>query len=489
MAVSLVLLVASAAVLVSGQFGQIPAPSPHAGCTESSFSIPSWLVQNVKYTDANVAFDVQNRANNYTASLTCQTKESGWNACSIQGTPSSNLTLEASVQVSESSATFQLNQTWTCSDRGKSLTFTAVGNNSAALNYTSPLLVKGSLISPVAITPAYADGPKGHDSPGCTAKSEKPSWVLSLIHFTDEPGDGASTVPFQNFNLIVTNPATGYEASCMPGGSLGGTPDLSRLVCAGDEFQSSRVGLHPIITQASFDPATSVFTLNQTWFCDDTDAAKPLQINAAGSIALPLKCTTEEVDNRTNKYCTVDGAVTLTGKLGTVVTLPPYSLEDPTPQSRGDGCTLTSIFHPAWQFSDFEVHDANTSSASVTFEMILDAENRGFQYPIPIYQGKPLDGGFYQCDIGADGGNDLPLWPYQCSFKYTADKKELVLNADWACQDLDEAHPVHFSGVTTTIINSTLTCETVDGQSRCATADPGYSWVAEISNVTWGKLE
>jgi hypothetical protein len=154
------------------------------------------------------------------------------------------------------------------------LTFNAAGNNSAALNYTSPILVKGTLYSPVAITPTYADGPKGHDSPGCTAQSEKPSWVLSLIHFTDEPGD-ASTAPFQNFNLIVTNPATGYQASCMPGGSFGDTPNLSGLVCAGDEFQSVRVGLHPITTQASFDPATSAFTLNQTWFCDDTDAAKP----------------------------------------------------------------------------------------------------------------------------------------------------------------------------------------------------------------------
>ena len=155
------------------------------------------------------------------------------------------------------------------------MTFTAVGSNSAASNYTSPLLVKGSLTSSVTITPAYPEGPTGHDSPGCTARSEKPSWTLSSVHYTDEPGDGNGTLPFQNFNVIVTNPANGYQASCMPGGSFGGPPSLTRLTCAGYEFQSSLVGQYPILTTASFDPATATFSLNQTWFCDDTDAAKP----------------------------------------------------------------------------------------------------------------------------------------------------------------------------------------------------------------------
>lgn len=157
-----------------------------------------------------------------------------------------------------------------------SLTFTAQGNASAAQNYTSPLLVRGSLTSPVAITPEYPDGPTGHNSPGCTAKSEKPSWILTAIHYTDEPGDGVTSTPFKNFNAIVTNPANGYQASCIPGGGNFGDPNnLSRLTCAGVEFQSSSVGSYPISTTASFDPETLAFSVNQTWFCDDTDAAKP----------------------------------------------------------------------------------------------------------------------------------------------------------------------------------------------------------------------
>lgn len=153
------------------------------------------------------------------------------------------------------------------------MTFTATGSNSATLNTTSPVLVKGSLLAPVAVTPAYAEGPKGHDLPGCTAKSAQPSWVLSAIHLDYEPGDSA--YPEQNFHLLLTNPANGYQASCLPPGSLGGASNLSQLTCAGEEFQSSFSGHHVITTQASFDPSTFVFALNQTWFCDDTDAAKP----------------------------------------------------------------------------------------------------------------------------------------------------------------------------------------------------------------------
>ncbi len=155
------------------------------------------------------------------------------------------------------------------------MTFTASGNSTAALTYTSPLLIRGSLTSPVAITPAYADGATGHDSPGCTSRAAKPSWVLSSVQYTDEPADGVTATPFRNFNVIVTNQANGYQASCMPGGGFAGVGDVSRLTCAGYEFQSFNVGKYPISTDASYDAATSTFSLNQTWFCDDVDAAKP----------------------------------------------------------------------------------------------------------------------------------------------------------------------------------------------------------------------
>jgi hypothetical protein len=137
----------------------------------------------------------------------------------------------------------------------------------------------------------------------------------------------------------------------------------------------------------------------------------------------------------------------LPGKLGATTTLRPYALEDPAPgwaatPPRGDGCTLTSIFKPQWRFSSFRL-----DGGVVSFEIILAAGDIGFQYPIPVYQGAAVEGeeGWYQCEVGADGGNGLPLWPYQCKFKYGGGEEgsggELVLEADWACKDLDREHP------------------------------------------------
>ncbi len=52
---------------------------------------------------------------------------------------------------------------------------------------------------------------------------------------------------------------------------------------------------------------------------------------------------------------------------------------------------------------------------------------------------------------------------------------------------LTMSNRVKFSGITTTSVDSTLACETVDGESRCTTTDPGYTWSASIANVTWAK--
>ncbi|KAK4248889.1 hypothetical protein C7999DRAFT_39887 [Corynascus novoguineensis] len=491
MAMRFFLIAASAAVLASAQ----APPSNSSECTAKSFSLPSWLIEDVKYDDGAVSFDVSNRAIDFAESLVCKTKETGLSACSIQGKRWANNTLEASVETNSESTTFYLKQSWTCNDRGKTLIFTAAGNSSAAIDYDAPVLIKGSLTSPVTITPAYPAGPRGHDSPGCTSKSETPSWTLSAVYFTDKPGDGNNSLPFQNFNLLVTNPANGYQASCMPRGSVGGQPDLSSLSCAGYEFQGT-VGQYSIVTAAGFDPDTYAFTLNQTWYCDDTDAARPLQITASGTTTLPLTCTTSPgPNNRTSRYCTIErSSLPLDGNLATVTTLRPYALEEPIPPTR-DGCTLTSIFNPRWEFSHFQTTTSgdetedDSTSGTVSFEVILAAEDRGFQYPIPIYQGEALEGeeeGWYECDIGADGGNGLPLWPYKCSFRYDAEGQGLELKADWACRDLDRENPINFSGVTTTSVDTTLTCETTaSGQSRCTTDDPGYIWVAPITDVTW----
>jgi hypothetical protein len=111
MAVHLFLLAASAAVLASAQ-----GVSP--GCTANSFSYPSWLIRDVKYTTQNVTFSLSNRVTDYKANLACQFTKPGLNACAIQGTPAANDTRQVSV-LAKDSGLFVVKQSWECNDRGK----------------------------------------------------------------------------------------------------------------------------------------------------------------------------------------------------------------------------------------------------------------------------------------------------------------------------------------------------------------------------------
>ena len=114
MAVRHLLLAAAAAALASAQ----GPGATSSGCTAKSFAIPSWLIQDVKYAGADVSFSIANRATNYTATLACQGKTAGWNACVVQG-GAANEPLEASVLVGEKSTAFSVKQTWSCNDREK----------------------------------------------------------------------------------------------------------------------------------------------------------------------------------------------------------------------------------------------------------------------------------------------------------------------------------------------------------------------------------
>jgi hypothetical protein len=95
-----------------------------AGCTSSSFTTPSWLVENfASQTSGNLtvtSFHALNRATNTSLELRCQTSPSnataGWQSCSSGNKTASNLPLVASFQADQSTAWFLFNETWNCSD-------------------------------------------------------------------------------------------------------------------------------------------------------------------------------------------------------------------------------------------------------------------------------------------------------------------------------------------------------------------------------------
>ncbi|CAK7208775.1 hypothetical protein SBRCBS47491_000209 [Sporothrix bragantina] len=508
------------------------AAGPVLGCTTSSFSVPSWFVHNLTFdtSDSSLIFSVVNRATNYTAILGCakatvtpSTPDNMYAHCDIlttDGTFTTNATamadssLLALVRVSnKNSANILLSQNWTCNDRNltQPIKFSAAGNNSVALqcaggNSTectavdAPLLVRGNLVSPVHIHPEYAEGPIGHSKAGCSAAATAPpSWSLQSVYYLNQTGDnGATAISSQTLMLQVINHAIGYQAGCT--GFL--SDDLSSkpvsFTCSGQGYDFVGKDRYHIQTQALFEPATFRFTVNQTWYCDDVDAGKPISITASGSVVMPLNCTSVATGtaaapgNKTTCLSTSD-IVVKAEKAGTVTHLPPYSVTDPLPTP--DGCTVSSIVNPTWTLSSFEidsgagnktVNSSNTSATDITavgFDLQFTTGTNENTYPVSVYQGPAVDGKpqWFKCKFGP---GEEQLAPLDCSYTYNATSKQLTLAADWICNDLDRENPIQFSGTTTTVVSKALSCSTASGQTQCLSAETD-SWLAPIANVTW----
>jgi len=155
-----------------------------------------------------------------------------------------------------------------------------------------------------------------------------------------------------------------------------------------------------------------------------------------------VKSDTNDTYTTTKTSCINRGDVTLAAQQLSNTSLAPYSIVDPT--LGPDGCTISSIYRPAWRFSAFEIDSDQTNTSSLYFEIILVTGSPGFQFPISITQDTtPLAGdpSWYSCVLGASGDTGPPLFPTACNFKFEAATKKLTLKADWSCAELDADHP------------------------------------------------
>ncbi|KAK3389881.1 hypothetical protein B0H63DRAFT_428441 [Podospora didyma] len=495
--------VALGAVLVSATAVHAQA---NANCTTNSFTVPSWYVEEFKKggPGSDVTFELLNRATNVSVELQCDAQDT-WSNCTTVG--SSDPFLQASVLVKSATASVQVQQSWSCSDRDatKPLEFTASGSatiplvaGGAGQKSANPIdLIKASLHAPVSITPAYADGPTGHSNPGCASKT--PTWTLGTVIFLNETGDGDKATESQSIQFQVTNVATGQVAGCLMYFAAGAEDPAVHMTCGG-EFDLRRRSRYNVVTEAVFYPRSWRFSISQTWFCDDADAARPVSISATGNATLALNCTK---DSTTTTACQA-ASITVAGNVVSEQALPPYSIEDPLPAP--DGCTISSIVAPSWTLSNFEVdkNEANTTgghdhghtrrdidngpSASISFNMKLNTKAVNYDYPVFVNHNdvQLADAeAWYPCSFGP---GEVPIAPKSCSFQYKEATSTLTIKVDWVCIDIDEAHPVQFSGTATTTVPK-LDCVSQSSGVQICTAGDDYSWEAQVANVTWKAAE
>ena len=268
-------------------------PSPE-GCTTNSFTFPSWFVQNFTASPSkfHTQYTLVNRATNYTLYVECYHKE-GY--CLASG-PRYGMSFGGEVELKATTAILNVSEWWYCNDRMTAqpytvhqsvrqvydgLKFEASGSATVPLvcdgdtcKSSNPVdLVKGSLSNPVAITPAYAEGPPGHKNPGCGALSKTPKWTLGTVIFINETGDGSSAIQSQSIQFQVTNEATGHVVGCLNYFLAGpGEDPRIQINCGGGADRKSRYNIQ---TDAVFYPTSWKFEINETWYCDDVDSAKP----------------------------------------------------------------------------------------------------------------------------------------------------------------------------------------------------------------------
>lgn len=465
------------------------------GCTTNSFSIPSWWLSNLKIEKDVLTFDLVNRANNATTNASCVAYSTGSSNCSLPNAAEwSGEPDPVKIQVVDNKATVTLQQTWQCNDRSR-LYFVAEGNATLPLNCTNTsctaanpqTLIRGSLTTPIYVTPEYSEGPPGHANAGCLAAASSPSWSVSRIDVRELSGAGLDPNDYRTVEALIVNDFNGYTASCFLNDAATGA-----LNCAGVEFQGNPGERYRITTSATWNKEKNEFQVSQTWFCDDADAAKPVSVSASGSQIIELNCVDrslewEGIPEGHRRICESEGTATVNGTLTSSTPLPPYSLTDPVLQA--DSCTVASILDPKWTFSNFRILTSNNASA-VAFNVILSAPRRGFANPIEITQDLSAadpnaDEGFYPCVIAEPDFSVTPLWPTYCEVRYLKVEKRLTMRAEWNCSDLDGKRPTHFLGNVDTVVNSGFVCESVEGGEECTTENPGLSWTVGMTGVQW----
>ncbi|KAK4155377.1 hypothetical protein C8A00DRAFT_42011 [Chaetomidium leptoderma] len=478
-----------------------------AGCTSNSFTTPSWLVNNFASQSMPeltvVDFYALNRATNVSLEVRCSwvnATTTGWQTCSAGNRTSTEHPFVASVQADNSTAWFRFNETWTCSDEApsKPITFTAVGNSSVPLSCstngvtscksTKPLLVKAALLSPVKITPAYVNGPMGHDTKGCV--SSTPAWEVAASQINLRKDEGS--LQSGNAFVIIRNDLLGYTASC--GGTFSSAAAPQPLSCEGQIARRNRPDKYQIETALLFEPSTFALTVNQTWFCDNQDPSQPISVAASGTTPLSLECQVfnETATTQTTTFCTGGTNGTFAGNTTSRALLQPYSLNDPLPTA--ESCTISSIVSPAWWFHDFQTNTTTNNSQVVTakfgMELQTGPQSTG-SFAILTADGVPYSNvstnssaelPWNKCVLESVG--DIALAPTGCEFRYDMASRFLGLKVQWECADLDKGSPVAFSGEVRTLVPDFNCVTSATGRILCSSPDP-KPWRANATSVTW----
>ncbi|SPQ24495.1 aa93e5ef-7a4e-49e2-962f-1a14114f2d88 [Thermothielavioides terrestris] len=434
----------------------IPSPPvwPANACTDKSLSIPSWVISNLTVTGSDVSFRLLNRASNYEGAVACTQ-----GTCTAAGSAAIHVTAHAG----ESNVQVDIDDTWSCSDKRDPITVHATGSSTIALTaggtpVFAETLIRGSIKSPVSLTPAYPDPPTGYDLASCSAKTESPSWtitqaVLRNVSFYIDPQTHEWVLPGLYFGATITNDLIGFEAS--------GSTQLAQdprtnpgpvtFNCSADTGIYNRIS-----TTVTWNQQEEVLSLSQVWYCIENPATNqvPSAVAASGTAEVPLSCATPDPTlpevRCTNERTKVPGSVTERAE-----GLPVFSLTDPPPTV--GGCTVDSLTNASWTLDTFRFFADNTTEPWEidTFYMYFYLNNADIglwtatdQLAYPMTNTSSNNHTWIQAYVVE---NFDVQSQYKVFFIYDyGDNSRIDVRQAWECTDKDPAHPLLFNATGTT---------------------------------------
>lgn len=370
---------------------QLAELAPTWDCTDMSLTYPHWVIEDgatyiPSLPDAGINttvlnFTITSRATR--VSHICSWAGGGSNLSPNSSRVSLNMTCSplpgAPPDPTKTSfaATFYpanrelaVEQSWICGDTAGTYT----RKYRTKQNYPMPLFcaedngrrckanrqtIKGYLTEPLLnYYPAAFTPPPGANRPGCTAASILPRWIVSNFRF-EETRRMTSTNPAREIAISFRNTAFDYVQSCtvtLPESDTANSYPVTKwLHCHATPVTAS----HPHVkTYMRFDTTRATLSLNQTWYCADTDASRPLLFEGLVSVKADFCgegnstrwCAVGKYDETTGVFSTI--TKTFAGEIIRTEVLPPNAITDPDPDPNEWSCTADSVGRPVvWRLS------------------------------------------------------------------------------------------------------------------------------------------
>ncbi|KAI1177721.1 hypothetical protein F4777DRAFT_576799 [Nemania sp. FL0916] len=486
-----------------------PPPALPTDCLNNSFAAPTWTVESFSYNTNGKISTVNFLLNSNTISEQLDCFGQVGDDPSVDGdciSEDDEHLYSAQFTYEVSSRQLSLHQEWSCDSEnpdGEPVIFVGTGSQKLALTCTSNTCTSTDVIripitlsQPIALSPYIPPAPPGHNTPGCGARSDSPSWTVSGFEWRT----GGRNYTWQSWvstgwaiagvglvKLNLTNSANQQTFSCQivgrghevanvtiidpPSGSIPfpTDPGIAWFPCDTHSVEEGGNYTHnyEVETLVRVVAGEDRIFVNQTWYCDDEGAASPAKFYAVGETTLPSLACSERLalepgiaelfftDPGTplinGSICTTSSPFSLPGSLQSQYPMDPYALSLPNPLA--SHCTTTS-FDPAQQY--FVMESAYAFRPNWWYFWRGDAPQGGMDFTLRILVFADRTFGCSGFDPRLNPNStawDPEFW-FECKplvsdppaykgvkVNYNPDTGLLSAGMTWSCEELSPGNP------------------------------------------------